>query len=176
MSFTVSPVKGDLFTALRTFLLTVVPAGTEVIQGIENRVAMPVGPYVLMTLTYQQRLATNEDSYGDPYPTPGGTKSMDMSARVDIQLDCFGPDSLATATMLQTVLRDETGCTALAPTLQPLYTDDPRMIPLTTGEEQYLERWMLMGVFQYNPVTVTSQDFAGTLAVALIDVDETYPP
>jgi hypothetical protein len=176
MSITVAPQKSALFTKLRTFLLTIVPAGTEVVQGLGNRVTLPAGPFVCMTGIFQDRLATNEDSYDDPYPTPGGVQNAKQSTRLDVQLDCYGPDSLAWATVIETLFRDEVGCVALAPDLQPLYTDSPRMVPLITGEEQFLERWTVTAVLQYNPVTVTAQDFADTLAVTLINVDEAYPP
>lgn len=176
MSVTVTPVQADLFTTLRTFLLTLVPAGVEVVKGQENRVAMPLGPFILMTPLYQIRLATNEDDYDDPFPADGGTQSAKVSMRVDIQLDFYGPDSQAWATIVSTLWRDFVGCDGLAPTCQPLYADDPRQLALVTGEEQYEQRWSLTATLQYNPVTVTVQDFADTLDVTLIDVDVVYPP
>jgi hypothetical protein len=72
--------------------------------------------------------------------------------------------------------RDEYGCNMLNPEASPLYTDDARMVPLVTGEEQYLERYVLTAVLQTNPVTTVSQQFADTANVGLINVDSTYPP
>lgn len=176
MTVTSSPVLTDIYTAVRAFILTIVPTGTEVLQGIDNRVPQPAGPFVLMQVLYQLRLATNEDTYDDPFPTPGGTQNAKASMRLDMQLDFYGLDSLQWATETQTLWRDEVGCDALAPNCQPLYAEDPRMIPLVTGEEQYLQRWSLTAALQYNPVTVTAQEFADTLDVTLIDVDKEYPP
>lgn len=176
MTITVSPVQTDIYTAVRAFLLTIVPAGTGVVQGIVNRVPLPPAGVVVMTIITQNRIATNEDDYTDPFPTPGGTQQSKASQRVEMQLDFYGGDSQAWATMVETLWRDEVGCVALAPTVQPLYADDPRQLPLITGEEQYLQRWMLKAAMQYNPVTVTVQDFAGTLEATLINVDEAYPP
>lgn len=176
MTVASSPVLTDLYTDVRAFLLTIVPTGTEVIQGIDNRVPMPPGPFVLMQALYQIRLATNEDTYDDPFPSDGGAQNAKASMRVDLQLDFYGVDSLQWATEAQTLWRDEVGCTALAPNCQPLYAEDPRMIPLVTGEEQYLQRWSLTATLQYNPVTVTAQEFADTLEVTVINVDEAYPP
>jgi hypothetical protein len=50
------------------------------------------------------------------------------------------------------------------------------MVPLVTGEEQYLERWTVRAVLQYNPVTTVLQDYAGSATVNVINVDERYPP
>lgn len=176
MTTTVSPVQSDLFTAIRAFLLSIVPAGTPVVQGRNNRVPMPTVPYVLMTPVFQIRLTTNQDTYTDTFPTPGGTQEAEAAMRVDVQLDFYGPDSQAWATMTQTLWRDQVGCDALAPTCAPLYAEDPRMLPLVTGEEQFLERWMLTASLEYDPVTVTAQEFADTLEAELINVDERYPP
>lgn len=175
MTTSVSPVQSDIFTVIRAFLLTIVPAGTPVVQGRDNRVPMPKDPYVLMTPVFQIRLTTNQDEYDDPFPT-AGTKSAEAAMRFDVQLDFYGPDSQAWATMTQTLWRDSVGCDALASTCAPLYAEDPRMIPLTTGEDQFLERWMLTASLEYDPVTVTVQEFADTLDVVLINVDERYPP
>lgn len=172
MTVTVSPLQVDLFTAVRAFIRTIVPAGTEVVQGIDNRVPMPKGDFVLMTLLTQPRLTTNQDSYPNTWITQEARASM----QCDIQLDFWGADSQAWATMVETLWRDSVGCAALAPTCQPLYAENPRMLPLVSGEEQYVQRWMLKASLQYNPVTVTSQDFADTLDVSLINVDEAYPP
>lgn len=78
--------------------------------------------------------------------------------------------------MLETLLRDETACVALAPTCQPLYSSDATLVPLDDDEQQYEQRWMIEAVLQYNPVTTTPMQFANTLEVTLINVDETYPP
>lgn len=174
MPTVVAPVLDDVYTALSALIASVVPTGVEIVQGIDNRVPMPESAFVQMTAIAQYRLRTNEDTWettGDPT-----TIESEMGARLDVQIDCYGPDSLAWATMLQTLLRDEYACDALAPTCQPLYAEDPRMIPLTNGEDQYEQRWLVMAVLQYNPITSTPMQFADTLDLTLINVDEAYPP
>jgi hypothetical protein len=173
---TITPVPTDVLTAVRAFLLAILPAGTPVIQGIQNRVAMPVSGFVLMTPLYQMRLATNVDSYDDTYPSSGASFSAEQDTRIDIQLDFYGPLSGAWAAMISTLWRDEYGVTALAPNCAPLYIDDARMMPLTDDEQQYLQRWMSVAVAQYNPVVTLPQQFAGAAEATLIDVDVVYPP
>lgn len=66
MNFTPAPTQSDVQTALRAFLLYVLPAGVEVVQGQDNRVPEPaVANFVVMTLLRQERLATNVDTYAD---------------------------------------------------------------------------------------------------------------
>jgi hypothetical protein len=61
-----TPLDTNIFTALRSFLLAVLPAGVDVVQAQVNRVPEPVGSdYVLMTPLRRERLETNVDSYAD---------------------------------------------------------------------------------------------------------------
>lgn len=178
MSATVSPTLADVYGAIRAFIIGVI-GNYPVIQGLQNRTAMPAGPFVLMQAIGWQRLEWNIDDDTDGGlvvpPAPQITSSL-QATRVDVQIDCYGPDSNSWATMLGTLIRDEYACDALAPVCQPLFSDEARMIPLTTAEAQYLERWSLTAAFQYNPVTVTPQSFAVTLDVVPINVDVEFPP
>lgn len=66
MSPTPSPTDSNIFTALRTFLIGILPVGVDVVQAQANRVPEPVGSdFVLMTPLRRERLETNIDSYAD---------------------------------------------------------------------------------------------------------------
>lgn len=63
---TLSPTESQTLAALRSFLLAVLPTGTEVVRGQDNRVPEPIGPnFVVMTPLTQPRLGTNEVTYFD---------------------------------------------------------------------------------------------------------------
>lgn len=63
---TLSLTEVQTLTALRTYLLSVLPSGTEVIRGQDNRVAEPPGlNFVEMTPILRDRLGTNVDTYQD---------------------------------------------------------------------------------------------------------------
>lgn len=179
MPVTVTPVQDDVFTALRAFLLSIVPAGTIVLRGPVNRSAQPTTEHIVIEPMFRKRLRTNEITDNPPPdgPNPNGTADIEQGTQLDIQVDFYG-DNLAPTWMdiFTTLFRDETAVIALAPTCAPLYADEGRQIPLTTGEEQYLERWMVLAALQYNPVTTVTQQYADTLEVTLINVDEAYPP
>lgn len=175
MTASVTPTQAAMFAALQAFVMDVTALDIDhVVQGIDNGVPMPLGGFIFMTQVAQIRLATNVDAYADPTPTTG-TKNSDQSIQVTVQLDCYGPDSGDWASILSTLLRDEYACLALAPAAQPLHADDPRMMPLVDGEQQYEQRWMVSAVLQINPVVSTPMQFFDEAEVGLIEVDATYP-
>lgn len=179
MTLTVTPTLTAVMNALGTFLVSIVPAGTKVLRGPIDRAAAPNVDYVLMTPVYRNRLRTN--LYGDNVPPvgpdPNGTTDLEQGTQLEVQVDFYGDASSGDwCAEFTTVFRSEAGSIALAPICQPLYADDGRMLPLVTGEEQYLERWMVRAVLQYNPVTSVVTQYADTLNVVTINVDEAYPP
>lgn len=178
MSFIVSPKLNDVYTVLHPFLVAVTGLDPAlVLQGIQNRVAMPKAApgFAIFQVIGQRRLNTNIHTWDTANPAPNSI-ATEEHVQLSVQLDCYGADSLAWATMLQTLLRDNVGCEALAPVCQPLYTSELQMIPLTDSEEQYEQRWTFTAEIQYNPVTTVLQDFAATAAIDVISVDERYPP
>lgn len=181
MTLTVAPTLDAVFNKVRAYLLDpvagIVPTGTRVIRGPINRAAQPSTDHVIITPTMRKRLRTNVEIDVDPFPSPGdGTVGLEQGTQLTIQADFYGALSGDWAAIFSTIWRSEYACIHLAPECAPLYADDGRMIPLTTGEEQYLERWTVLAVLQYNPVVTTLQQFAGAATVDLINVDERYPP
>lgn len=176
MSDTVSPVLADVYKALAVLLASVVPAGTPVIQGLQNRAAMPLPAkgFVVMQAVGRRALRTPIDSWANvAAPTE---QSIEQGVDLNVQLDFYGASSGDWAAMVSALFRDEAGCALLAPNCQPLHADEARMVPLIDEEAQYEQRWMLEAHLQYNPVTVIPQQFAKAIDVTLINVDEAFPP
>lgn len=172
MSATVSLTESAVFTALRAYILTLIPC--EVIRSLGNGVPTPVGGFIALTTLSQTRLSTNVDSYADTTPTTG-TKSAQQAIQYSIQIDCYGPLSGDWAAILSTLLRDEASCIALGPDVQPLDADDPKNMPIVNGEQQYVARWIVTALLQANPVVATPMQFFTSATVGLIDVDTNYP-
>jgi hypothetical protein len=62
----ISITESNVLTALRTLLLSVLPAGVEIVKGQDNQVGEPQGPdFVVMTPLLRARLGTNIDTYQD---------------------------------------------------------------------------------------------------------------
>jgi hypothetical protein len=64
----------------------------------------------------------------------------------------------------------------LSPEAVPLYTDTTNMVPLVTGEDQFLERYTLTAALQWNVRVTNPQQSAIVADVELINVDERFPP
>ncbi len=175
---TISLTDDDAFTALRTFILTVLPDLTSpnVRQGQQNRTPMPPGPdFVIMTPTDRGALATTVRDYTPPTdPAPAvGSRQTTRSTRVGVQLDFYGPNATDNAQTFNQLFQDMYGCDFLRPFhVQPLWCDDGRQMPLVDDEEQYVTRWMVHALMQINPTVSTSQEFADMLDVTLVEADQ----
>lgn len=161
-----------VFTALRTFLIAILPSGTEVVQAQDNLVGMPEGGFVSMNNISKVRLATNTHSYTRNEDLITGTRSIQDRVQFTMQVDFYGPNSGEWAVMAQTLLRDEYGISLFPSNIVPLYSDDPIQIPLIDGEMNYTQRWKLRAVMQYNPVVTVTQQYAIELEATTIQADE----
>lgn len=66
MSLTLGLTQSQIQIAFRAFLLSILPAGIEVIAGQANRVAEPQGAdFVVFTPILRNRISTNSDEYAD---------------------------------------------------------------------------------------------------------------
>ncbi len=176
MAFTPSITEQQIFTALTTFLAAVLPVGVPTVQLPINRAPMPlpVPGFVGISTSMQKRLMTNLDTWDQSAPLPASIV-IEQAVKIAVKLDCYGADAFDWANTLATLMRDEYAVTALAPTLAPLYVDDPRYIALTDGEAQYEKRFIVMSYFQYNPVISTPMQFMDAAEADLINVQERYP-
>jgi hypothetical protein len=175
-AYTVAPILEQIYGVLSPFIQTAtgLPAAS-VVQGLQNRNAMPLPGFVAMTATLKNRLRTNVDSWDTTIDDPTQT-TQEQGIQLTVQLDCYGPASSEWSDILATLLRDEVGCAALEPICDPLYCNDPIQAPLTNAEQQYEQRWIVGAVLQYNPVVAVPMQFADALAADVINVDEAYPP
>ena len=175
MSATISLTDSDVFTALRTFLTSILLAGTEVVQGQDNRVPMPIGDFVTMTAKSNSRIELNHTVYTDPGTNPGSEAYVTPSEFV-IQLDFYGTNSAQNAKITESLFRSQSALDSFSnANIKPLYADNPVQIPLINGEEQYEQRWKVDAHIQYNPAVTMPQDFAAALTINVISVEATYP-
>ncbi|WP_321905128.1 phage neck terminator protein [Paraburkholderia tropica] len=102
---TLSITEAQTLAALRSFLLTLLPSGTEVVRAQDNQVAMPTGPnFVAMTPTSRIRLRTNVDSYADCAFTgsiSGATLTVAQMSIGSVQVGAtlFGSDVISGTTI-----------------------------------------------------------------------------
>ncbi len=169
-------------SALRSVVMRFVDPSVEVVRYGINRVPTPrTDDYIVINFLRRTRIATNIDTYDDGAlatpPTPS-VKLLLQPSTFTFQLDIHGPKSSDNAQVLETVLRDESGCdafNAINPAIQPLYTDDAKYVQFVNGEAQYEDRWVLDVELQCNPTIVLPQDFADEVKVDLKNVPAIYP-
>lgn len=157
----------DAFIALRTFLLDIVPVGTEIVQGLDNRVPMPgVDGWVVMTETRLQKMAQTTHDYSPD----AGQKTVARSTALHYQLDVYGEAAADTAQVITTLLADAHGVDALKPSgIAPLYCEDPLQMPLLAGEQQYIKRMMVRCALHGIIVVTVDQQFADNLITTLTE-------
>lgn len=158
-----------IMAALRAFLLAVLPAGVEVIQGQDNRVPEPLGPnHVVMTPARRVQLAqTTRD-----FDQENSEIDVGRSTELHFKLDAYGPASSDNVQVISTLFRDAYGADFLRPYgVAPLYCDDGQQMPLVNGEFQYEQRWMMRGVLHANLLVATPAEFADSLITTLAEVD-----
>lgn len=175
MTATVTISDDDVFTALRAFLIAVLPSGVEVVQAQDNGVSMPPLPFVTMNNVGQKRLSTNVVTYTPGASNPG-TKAILAPTQYTMQIDFYGLDAGAWASMVQTLFRDSFAVDLFPSNIKPLFADDPIQLPLINAESQYEQRWRLAAVMQTNPVVTVAQDFAAQIAIGVKEVDTSFPP
>lgn len=161
MALNVTITEDDFLTALRLFLLRIVPADVEVVQTQNNRVPAPKGEdYIVMTPTSRVRLASNVNTWDMDDPE-ADTMHVQHATQLTVQLDIHGPRGSDFAQIISTLTRDYYGCANMDDgIIQPLYATDGTQSPFINGENQYENRWVMSLVMQASPSVSTPQDFA----------------
>ena len=177
---TVSITESQIFTVVRAFLLSILPNGTPVIRGQDNRVPEPsAADFVVMIPSARERIATNLISYSDPFPAVPSTRTDEQQTQVTIQIDAHGPNSANSASVITTLFRSDVAFQAFAASgydVQPLYTSEPRQLPFTNAEQQYEDRWSIDLVLQANIAMTTPQQFAGEVTPEFRPIEAFYRP
>lgn len=84
-----STTQSGVLSALRSFLLQVLPVGVEVLTAQQNRIPEPKGTdFVIMTLIRQERIETNVDTYTDAVFT--GSIAAGVMTITDVNSDFTG--------------------------------------------------------------------------------------
>lgn len=127
-----------------------------------NRVALPSNPCCVLTELTQVDLSVPDTEYQAPtLPIPAsGTATIEVSTRIDVQIDFYGASAGEFCRTAKTAFRSHWGFNNFPSNIKPLYMSDGIQSPLTTGEQQYESRWTLTASMQYNPIVTVPQQFA----------------
>jgi hypothetical protein len=162
--YTPSLAIDDVIDALGSFIQLFVGTA-EVIRAEVNRVAPPAGPFVELTEILSVDLETPH-VWND---TVAQTSAIKGPARIDIQVDFYGPSAGDWCKAVKGTFRTSYAASQFPANIQPLYCSDGIQSPLITGEEQYEVRWTITCSLQYSPIVTVPQQSATALSVNEIE-------
>src|ERR1700722_11500345 len=138
----------DVYAALSGFFALIVPAGTPILRGQQNRVAMPSGPCVIMTtIGAPRRIGTNAEST-EATVVNGQITGFDYLAEADfeysVQADFYSnadpvtgfsaSESWSISTEL--LWRSKFGIAFMPDGMKPLYSEGRMQLPFVGAENQ----------------------------------------
>lgn len=179
MAYSISITERTILSLVRLWLLGILEGPPTVVQGLDNRVPVPKGPFICLTTVGKTRLATNERVY-HRYQVETDTDQLNtlMRTEQEIQVDIYGTDSADRAEIIAILWRDFQACEffpALNAEVQALYCSEPQLMPITNSEAQWESRWMITLHLQYNPTVSVPQEYADAANVTLVNVEATFP-
>lgn len=140
------PDEAQIFSALRAFMLEVLPVGTTVLQSRQNHTPPPRDMLVLITPLSRQPIGTGSTRYGPQSCT------LLRQEQLATQISLFGTGAADAAQTLLTLWRDAWSTTFFAnraaqqhgmPRLAPLYADNAECLPYVNAQQQYEPHWQL---------------------------------
>lgn len=170
----------DVYTALVAFMGTIVPSGTPVVRGQQNRVAMPAVPFVLLTtIGAPSRIGTNAESTEavvvDDEIT-GFNALVEADFEYSVQVDFYSPNAEAWAMSAELLWRSKLAWYSLPEGIKPLYSEGRQQLPLVPGDSnQWEQRWTLTLVLDYQPTWTQTTQAATSASVVPEPIDVFYP-
>lgn len=175
MTATINVTEDSAMTALIALLQALMPAGTTVLSGQQNFVALPEGQCIICTPIDRIQL----DKPYREYDRLNQAASTLASKEWRVQLDVYGDNAADNASMIATAfssaIATEFFSSANAP-IQALYADTPQNMQFINESSNYENRWRVDVHLQINESVTMPQEFAEHLDVGLHEVDTTYPP
>jgi hypothetical protein len=155
-------VVDNVIDALGGFIEIFTGAGTT-IRGEVNRTASPAPPYVELTELFSSDLEIPITEY-QPTANPP-TATIQGPTKITVQADFYGDQGGDFCKAVKQAIRSQWGFDQFPANISPLYTDDGRQMPFTTGEQQYERRWTLTIALEYSPTVTVPQQFASQAAM-----------
>lgn len=165
-------IVDNVIDALGTFIELFSGPGTT-IRGEVNRVPTPPDPFVILT----ELMSSDLEFPVTTYQPSAGTATIQGPTRISVQADFFGDQGGDFCKAVKQAIKSGWGFDQFPANISPLYSDEGRQMPFTSGEQQYERRWTLMIALQYDPTVTVPQQFANQAAANIITAaDVTYKP
>jgi hypothetical protein len=169
----------DVYDALIPIVAMLVPTGTPILRGQQNRVPMPSVPFAMLTTNgTPRRIGTNADSI-EPVLVQGVLTGFNAEAVADfeysVQVDFFAPEAESWATGLELLWLDKIAWNSMPAGIKPLYSEGRMQLPLVGAETQWIQRWTMTLVLDYQPTLSLTTQAATAATVVPKPIDVFYP-
>lgn len=165
-------LKQEIQKAIRDMLITYTDCPMEnIFCGYSNKVELPQSnDYIVFTVLNPVRTGTpiirNEST-----ATEGKVTSY-QDFRLTIQIDFYGNFAFDRANDIINISRTDFLCSFFAPyNIQPIACDDARNLTGVSGEDEYVERWMVSLEIDYRDAVSVSQEVFNTAELNIFETE-----
>ena len=170
-----------IYTALSALIAVIVPGSTPINRGQQNRIPMPAEDCVyITTIGAPRRIGTNADqivvneSQSPPVVT-GFDALMTADFEYTIQADFYSPDAESWALAMELLWRDKIGWALMPDGMKPLYSEGLQQLPIVGAENQWIQRWTMTLVLDYQPTLTLPIQAMTTAEVIPEPIDVFFP-
>lgn len=143
----------------------------NILAGYNNRVQLPAdNDYIVFTVLNPFRTGTPiERTTATPLQ---GTVTSYQHFRLPVQIDFYGANSFDRANDIINLSRTSTLCDFFKQyNIQPIAADDAQNLTGISGEQEYVERWMVQLEVEYTDVYSTKQDVFEEVSLNIFETE-----
>lgn len=165
-------LKQEIQKAIRDMLIeyTDCPAN-NIFCGYNNKVELPQSnDYIVFTVLNPVRTGTpllvNESTQ------EAGKMTSYQDFRIEVQIDFYGNFAFDRANDIINISRTDFLCAFFKPyNVQPIACDDARNLTGVSGEDEYVERWMVSLEIDYRDAVSVSQEVFNTAELNIFETE-----
>jgi hypothetical protein len=147
---------------------------------------------VLTTIGAGRRIGTNRDetlevggwtadsdiTADSSQPVGGSSFVVEVTADFEysVQADFYSPDAESWAMSAELLWRDKIAWYSMPDGMKPLYSEGRQQLPIVAAEAQWIQRWTLTLVLDYQPTWSQPTQAATAIGVIPEPIDVFYPP
>lgn len=134
----------------------------NILAGYNNKVVLPSSnDYIIFTVMNPTRIGTPIVRTTSTADSASNTSYQDY--RLTVQIDFYGDFAFDRASDIINISRTEFLCEFLKPYgIQPIACEDARNLTGISGEQEYVERWMVSLELDYRDAVSDKQDVFNT--------------
>lgn len=165
-------LKQEIQKAIRDMLIeyTDCPAD-NIFCGYSNKVELPQSnDFIVFTILNPMRTGTplivNESTEDE------GKITSYQDFRIEVQIDFYGNFAFDRANDIINISRTDFLCSFFKPyNIQPIACDDARNLTGVSGEDEYVERWMVSLEIDYRDAVSVSQEVFNTAELNIFETE-----